>query len=245
GGDRALAASCPRARRRGRAGARTRCDPAAGRRCTARASAASRAPDARAPRPRRGPTGNSARTARCLRRSTARWARSRAKETWRPRVEERRARREGVPPFDPLRSASRSQAGGGVRTGVSRHASAARGSATLRSSQERESLASGRRRPNGRFSACYDGRMFTGIVQARGSIRERTGSGGGLRLGIVAPFASLALGESIAVNGVCLTVERVVADGFEADVSAETVRCTTLGALSAGAAVNLERALAA
>ncbi|HLV65235.1 MAG TPA: riboflavin synthase [Polyangiaceae bacterium] len=87
--------------------------------------------------------------------------------------------------------------------------------------------------------------MFTGIVQARGSIRERTGSGGGLRLGIVAPFASLALGESIAVNGVCLTVERVVADGFEADVSAETVRCTTLGALSAGAAVNLERALAA
>ncbi|MFO7178933.1 MAG: riboflavin synthase [Pseudomonadota bacterium] len=87
--------------------------------------------------------------------------------------------------------------------------------------------------------------MFTGIVQARGSIRERTGSGDGHRLRIDAPFAPLSLGESIAVNGVCLTVERVVPDGFEADVSAETLRCTTLGGLAVGAAVNLERALAA
>src|SRR5690606_39936598 len=97
----------------------------------------------------------------------------------------------------------------------------------------------------GRLAACYDGRMFTGIVQARGSIRELTGSGDGHRLRIDAPFAPLSLGESIAVNGVCLTVERVVPDGFEADVSAETLRCTTLGGLAVGAAVNLERALAA
>lgn len=57
------------------------------------------------------------------------------------------------------------------------------------------------------------------------------------------PFSNLQLGESIAVNGVCLTVVEFDASGFAADVSNETLALTTLGALSAGAAVNLERAL--
>jgi riboflavin synthase len=86
--------------------------------------------------------------------------------------------------------------------------------------------------------------MFTGIIQAVGSLRtvERRGASAWLSVGC--PFAKLELGESVAVDGVCLTVVRVVDGGFTADASAETLARTTLGERAVGAKVNLERALA-
>jgi riboflavin synthase len=90
--------------------------------------------------------------------------------------------------------------------------------------------------------------MFTGLVQAVGTLRAREARGGDLRLRIDAgtlDLADVALGESIAVSGVCLTVVAFDATGFSADVSNETLACTTLGALPDGAPVNLERALLA
>ena len=86
--------------------------------------------------------------------------------------------------------------------------------------------------------------MFTGIIQAVGSLRafERRGASAWVNVGC--PFAQLALGESVAVDGVCLTVVRIVDGGFTADASAETLARTTLGERAVGAQVNLERALA-
>jgi riboflavin synthase len=88
--------------------------------------------------------------------------------------------------------------------------------------------------------------MFTGLVQAVGSISASDARGGDRRLRIDTGglgIADLQLGESVAVNGVCLTV--VATDGahFEADASNETLALTTLGGLAPGAPVNLERAL--
>jgi riboflavin synthase len=85
--------------------------------------------------------------------------------------------------------------------------------------------------------------MFTGLIEAVGKLVARTSRGPGARLVVAAPFAGLALGESISVNGVCLTVDAITKDGFEADASAETLAKTTLGALALGARLNLERAL--
>lgn len=88
--------------------------------------------------------------------------------------------------------------------------------------------------------------MFTGLVQAVGRIAAREARGGDVRLRIgtgALPLSDLQLGESIAVSGVCLTVVAFDAVSFEADVSNETLALTTLGALAAGAPVNLERAL--
>jgi riboflavin synthase len=88
--------------------------------------------------------------------------------------------------------------------------------------------------------------MFTGLVEATGEVVERKPTGGGLRLRIASPLAAeLAPGESLAVNGVCLTV--ILAKGAEihADVGPETIRVTTLGSLAPGALVNLERPLRA
>ncbi len=85
--------------------------------------------------------------------------------------------------------------------------------------------------------------MFTGLVQQKGEIASRSAKGAGAVMTVRAPFAELVLGESIAVDGVCLTVERIVAGGFTADVSEETLRRTTLGARKVGAKVNLERAM--
>jgi len=79
-----------------------------------------------------------------------------------------------------------------------------------------------------------------------GRLAAREPRGGDLRLRIALgtlPRAPLAMGESIAVSGVCLTVVAFDADGFEADVSNETLAHTTLGGLPDGAVVNLERAL--
>lgn len=90
--------------------------------------------------------------------------------------------------------------------------------------------------------------MFTGIVKDVGTLTEVTDLGGDRRLTVAtnAPgYGALELGESIAVNGVCLTVVEAGPSRFSADVSGETLRCTTLGGLAAGARVNLERALAA
>ena len=83
--------------------------------------------------------------------------------------------------------------------------------------------------------------MFTGLVQAVGQVELR-----GQRLLVqgCAPFAPLQLGDSVAVDGVCLTVAECVGDGFLADVSEETLQRTTLGAKAkCRGAVNLEPAL--
>ncbi len=85
--------------------------------------------------------------------------------------------------------------------------------------------------------------MFTGLVEAVGKIASRAPRGPGARIGISAPLGALELGESISVSGVCLTVDTITGDGFEVDASAETLAKTTLGSLTTGARVNLERAL--
>lgn len=88
--------------------------------------------------------------------------------------------------------------------------------------------------------------MFTGLIQTVARLRARQAQGGDQRLqfswGALAPD-DIALGESIAVNGCCLTVVEFDAEGWSADVSNETLALTTLGALREGAAVNLERSL--
>jgi riboflavin synthase len=88
--------------------------------------------------------------------------------------------------------------------------------------------------------------MFTGIIQAVGSLAALEQRGGDVRISIHAgklPMAEVAPGDSIAVSGVCLTVVGKTAQGFEADVSRETLRLTTLGTLSRHDPVNLEKAL--
>ncbi len=88
--------------------------------------------------------------------------------------------------------------------------------------------------------------MFTGLIQSVGHIQSKHPRGGDLRLGIAVgslPMGDVALGESIAVSGVCLTVVEFDATHFIADVSNETLSLTTIGALAEGAPVNLERAL--
>jgi riboflavin synthase len=88
--------------------------------------------------------------------------------------------------------------------------------------------------------------MFTGIIEGVGSLAARDPRGGDARLRIAVgslPFAHVAAGESIAVNGVCLTVVAFDAAHFEADASTETLALTTLGALPVGRPLNLERAM--
>ena len=88
--------------------------------------------------------------------------------------------------------------------------------------------------------------MFTGIIEAVGTVvaQERRGSDTRLRIaGGKLDLGDLRLGDSVAVNGVCLTAVELPGDGFCADVSAETLGCTSLGTLGSGARVNLEKAL--
>ena len=88
--------------------------------------------------------------------------------------------------------------------------------------------------------------MFTGLIEAVGELVERTPTSGGFRLRIGTTLAAaLSPGDSIAVNGVCLTVIRSEQGDFHADIGPETVRVTTLGGLSQGSRVNLERPLRA
>jgi len=88
--------------------------------------------------------------------------------------------------------------------------------------------------------------MFTGLIEGVGTLAQRTPRGGDVRLRIdvgTLAFADAALGESVSVSGVCLTVVAFDADAFEADASNETLARTTLGGLAIGAALNLERAM--
>ncbi|MFP4455454.1 MAG: riboflavin synthase [Desulfonatronovibrio sp.] len=87
--------------------------------------------------------------------------------------------------------------------------------------------------------------MFTGIIQTIGTVSglENKGSETRLRISPRQAFKSLSLGESIAVNGVCLTVEDFGKDWFYAYASAQTLSITNLGGLGYGSRVNLERAL--
>ena len=88
--------------------------------------------------------------------------------------------------------------------------------------------------------------MFTGIVKALGRIEAMTPAGGDMRLKVTAdglPWADYEPGESIAVNGVCLTAVELYGNGFSTDVSLETLGVTALGQLNAGDPVNLEPAL--
>ena len=87
--------------------------------------------------------------------------------------------------------------------------------------------------------------MFTGIIQCTGELASRTTSGGEARFTIRprVPLVAPTKGESIAVNGVCLTAESFSGGAFTAYASAETLSRTTLGAFTPGLTVNLEQAL--
>lgn len=88
--------------------------------------------------------------------------------------------------------------------------------------------------------------MFTGIIEALGSVVDLQLRGGEWRMNVQSKaldFADVILGDSIAVNGVCLTVTKLGSAQFEVDVSNETMQHTTLNALGKGAKVNLEKAL--
>lgn len=89
--------------------------------------------------------------------------------------------------------------------------------------------------------------MFTGLVETTGALSERSPRGPGARLVVEASLAgeSLALGESIAVDGCCLSVVEATPEGFAVDATAETLAKTTLGTLPLRRKVNLERALRA
>jgi riboflavin synthase len=85
--------------------------------------------------------------------------------------------------------------------------------------------------------------LFSGLVEALGTVVRVTASEGDAILTLDAPFGDLSLGESMCVSGVCLTVARIGEGSFDADVSAETLRRSTLGRLRPGDVVNLERSL--
>jgi riboflavin synthase len=87
--------------------------------------------------------------------------------------------------------------------------------------------------------------VFTGIIEELGAVRLLTTIQGGARIEISANSVTkgTADGDSISVNGVCLTALNVTADGFSADVSQETLYRSTLGGLTVGSSVNLERAV--
>ena len=88
--------------------------------------------------------------------------------------------------------------------------------------------------------------MFTGLVEKTGTVKKLWRHAGGWRLAVACdPWAGdpLVLGESVAVQGVCLTVAALDADGFAADLLDETLRRSSLGRLAPGSRVNLERAL--
>ena len=85
--------------------------------------------------------------------------------------------------------------------------------------------------------------MFTGIVKAKGCIDRIETRGGDKRLTVVSPdiaWKEFVIGESISVNGICLTAVALTERGFESDVSIETLDVTALGDLKVGDKVNLE-----
>jgi riboflavin synthase len=85
--------------------------------------------------------------------------------------------------------------------------------------------------------------MFTGIIKAKGRVTAMQRRGGDVRLSVSSaglPWGDFEVGESIAVNGVCLTAVALRDDGFDTDVSLETLDVTALGKLATGSPVNLE-----
>jgi len=88
--------------------------------------------------------------------------------------------------------------------------------------------------------------MFTGLVEAVGTVVEIEAKGEQARLTLAIPFTSeLALGDSVAINGCCLTVAEFSGGGVAFDLLAQTLRVTSLGGLAVGSTVNLERAMMA
>lgn len=89
--------------------------------------------------------------------------------------------------------------------------------------------------------------MFTGLIEEIGIIRFLTmhGNGGVLSIKAKKVLENTKIGDSIAVNGICLTVTKLLSDGFEADVMPETIRRSSLADLTSGDQVNLERAMPA
>ena len=88
--------------------------------------------------------------------------------------------------------------------------------------------------------------MFTGLVQAQGDVAAVQPTGDGVRLAVRSPLsAELQVGDSVAVNGVCLTATRIEDGVFHADVMHETLRRSSLGDAAAGGKVNLELPLRA
>ena len=89
--------------------------------------------------------------------------------------------------------------------------------------------------------------MFTGIVEEKGKVRyiQLGGESGVLSVKAKKVLQGTKIGDSIAVDGVCLTVTSLQPDGFTADVMTETIRRSSLGSCKAGSQVNLERAMAA
>jgi riboflavin synthase len=86
--------------------------------------------------------------------------------------------------------------------------------------------------------------MFTGLVEAVGTVISLENLGEQARLRLDIPFAAdLHLGDSVAINGCCLTVADLSSDGTAFDLLAQTLRVTSLGELAAGSKVNLERAM--
>jgi riboflavin synthase len=89
--------------------------------------------------------------------------------------------------------------------------------------------------------------MFTGIVRAKGTITAMRKQGGDVRMTVSSqglPWSDYEVGESIAVSGVCLTAVALHADGFDTDVSTETLAVTALSKIGEGSSVNLEPAMA-
>jgi riboflavin synthase len=87
--------------------------------------------------------------------------------------------------------------------------------------------------------------MFTGIITHLGKITRKEHVGADLRLNINADFNDVELGESIAINGVCLTVTKWQNNEFSVDISQETLRCSALKKLNVNDTVNLERSVKA
>src|SRR5436190_3772103 len=88
--------------------------------------------------------------------------------------------------------------------------------------------------------------MFTGLIETTGTVESVQSSGSAMRVRVASTLAEdLRLGDSIAVNGVCLTVVAETNSHFDLDISPETLRVTTLDGVTAGRIVNLERPLRA
>jgi riboflavin synthase len=88
--------------------------------------------------------------------------------------------------------------------------------------------------------------MFTGLVESMATVRRVERNGDGAHIELATPLAAeLKQGDSVAVNGVCLTAVEIAGDGFRADVMAETLRRSSLGPLGEGDSVNVELPLRA